>query len=93
MAWAAQSYVMTISRAEERVTASAKIRRKSWRMGLPARAQTLRRIDDALRADLIVYDGNIRSIDAAAKGLPKGVLALRHGCTGPLRHLFHRPSD
>lgn len=73
--WAAQSYFMTINRAEERAMASAKIvsSHVSWihQMG----TQTVRRIDDALRLTDLRFDGNIRDMDLATQGLPSGVKA------------------
>jgi two-component sensor histidine kinase len=73
--WAAQSYFATINRAEERAVASVKIvaSHVSWiyQMG----TQTARRIDDALRLTDLRFDGNIRDMDVATKGLPSGVQA------------------
>lgn len=73
--WAAQSYLTTINRAEERAIASVKIvaSHVSWihQMG----TQTVRRIDDALRLSDLRFDGNIRDMDVATQGLPSGVQA------------------
>lgn len=73
--WAAQSYLSTINRAEERAVASVKIvaSHVSWihQMG----TQTVRRIDDALRLTDLRFDGNVRDMDVATRGLPIGVQA------------------
>lgn len=74
-AWAFQSYVMALSRAEERMTAASKIVASHAEWVHELGTQTLRRIDDALRDDRLAYDGGIRNIATAAKGLPTGVLA------------------
>lgn len=73
--WAMQSYVSTISRAEDRVSASAKIvaSHASWIHQMAI--QTLRRIDDSLRSMDLRFDGGIRDLKQATQGLPAGVLA------------------
>lgn len=73
--WAMQSYVSTINRAEDRVSASAKIvaSHASWIHQMAI--QTLRRIDDSLRSTDLRFDGGIRDLKQATQGLPAGVLA------------------
>lgn len=73
--WASQSYKSTISRAEDRVSASAKIvaSHVSWIHQMAV--QTLRRIDDSLRSADLTFDGGIRDLKQATQGLPAGVLA------------------
>ncbi|MGE8106761.1 sensor histidine kinase [Allorhizobium sp. NPDC080224] len=73
--WATQSYFSTVSRAEERVSASAKIvaSHVSWIHQIAT--QTLRRIDDSLRSADLSFDGGVRDLKQATEALPDGVLA------------------